>query len=321
MAALVAIGVTGYTTTLGGAAPAWGADGHPRRMAAPTADASGALRQERLASPERVVVRDDVGVLAVFTLGSRSVSLRGPERVFAESTTTARVVTTTWVRLLPSPFTGAVDEDWLAAGLLDRSDDVLETARQYTTGAPEQRDESGLRIAGDASYGPLLPDGTREEGSDFNDYLGIAWTYGTRTDEPEAAQYGALDCSGFVRTVFGYRGGVPLTLQPDGLALPRRAAQMADSGPGSMVIPNTGVRPSDLGALQAGDLVFFDASTDDGTAIDHVGIFLGRDTAGAPRFLSSRKSVDGPTMGDVRGRSTLSGTGLYANSFRAARRL
>ena len=282
---------------------------------------SGPLREERLSAPDRVVVHDDRGPVATFTVGSRSVALRGPQRTFSESTTAASVTTTTWVRLLPQPFTGTVDTGWLAARLGDTSEDVLEVARQYLTGAPDRWDASGQRVAGDASYGPLLSDGTREEGSDFNDYLGSAWSYGTTVDRPEVHQYGALDCSGYVRMVFGHRAGMPLTLEPDGLALPRRAVQMNDSAPGVMVVPDTGRRPSSLTALQPGDLVFFDASTDDGTLVDHVGVHLGTDSAGAPRFLSSRKGADGPTMGDVRGRSVLSGTGLYATSFRSARRL
>ncbi len=282
---------------------------------------SGTLREERQTAPDRVVVRDDLGTVATFTVGARTVSLRGPRRSFAESTTTATVATTAWVRLLDQPFTGTVDHAWLTARLADTSDDLLEFARQYSAGAPERRDASGSRVAGDASYGPLLADGTRQEGSDFNDFLGVPWRYGTRTDQPEAHQYGALDCSGYVRVVFGYRAGIPVSLDPDGASLPRRAVQMSDAGPGVVVIPNTGARPSALSALSPGDLVFFDASTDDGTLIDHVGIFLGADSTGAPRFLSSRKSADGPTMGDVRGRSTLSGTGLYATTFRAARRL
>lgn len=286
-----------------------------------TSSTSGALRQERLADPDRVVVQDDLGVVATFTVGARTVALRGPQRVFAESTTTATVTTTTWVRLLPAPFTGTVDTAWLSDRLADRSPDVLEYARQYTTGAPDRLDSAGLRIAGDASYGPLLADGTRQEGSDFNDFLGVSWTYGTRVDTPEVDQYGALDCSGYVRAVFGFRGQVPLTLDPDGVALPRRAVQMAQSAPGVLVVPDSGQRPATLGPLQPGDLVLFDASTDDGTLIDHVGIYLGKDSAGAPRFVSSRKGADGPTMGDVRGRSTLSGTGLYATAYRAARRL
>jgi cell wall-associated NlpC family hydrolase len=282
---------------------------------------TGPLREERMAAPDRVVLRDDRGPVATFTVGSRSVALRGPQRTFTESTTTASVTTTTWVRLLAQPFAGTVDQGWLSARLSDTSDDVLEVARQYVTGAADRRDASSLRIAGDASYGPLLADGTREEGSDFNDYLGIVGSYATGTDQPETRQYGALDCSGYVRAVFGHRMGVPMTLEPDGAALPRRAVQMNASAPGVMVVPDAGTRPRNFAVLQPGDLVFFDASTDDGTLVDHVGIHLGTDSSGAPRFLSSRKGADGPTMGDVRGRSTLSGSGLYATSFRSARRL
>jgi hypothetical protein len=73
--------------------------------------------------------------------------------------------------------------------------------------------------------------------------------------------------------------------------------------------------------LQTGDLVFFDADPSDDPAIDHVGMFLGRDEAGRSRFISSRKSPNGPTLGDVHGASLLDGTGLYARSFRSARRL
>jgi cell wall-associated NlpC family hydrolase len=73
--------------------------------------------------------------------------------------------------------------------------------------------------------------------------------------------------------------------------------------------------------LQAGDLVFFDADPIDGPAIDHVGMFIGVDSVGNRRFISSRKGANGPTLGDVRGASVLDGPGLYAKSFRSARRL
>ena len=63
------------------------------------------------------------------------------------------------------------------------------------------------------------------------------------------------------------------------------------------------------------------AGVDDGTAIDHVGIFLGRDDVGNDRFISSRKTANGPTMGDLAGRSVLNGTGYYASAFRTARRV
>jgi hypothetical protein len=52
-----------------------------------------------------------------------------------------------------------------------------------------------------------------------------------------------------------------------------------------------------------------------------VGIYLGRDTGGNYRFLSSRKSINGPILGDYNGKSVLNGTGTYARAFRAARRV
>jgi cell wall-associated NlpC family hydrolase len=73
--------------------------------------------------------------------------------------------------------------------------------------------------------------------------------------------------------------------------------------------------------VQAGDLVFFDADPEDGPAVDHVGLYLGRDDGGHLRFLSSRKGANGPTLGDTRGASLLDGAGLYARAFRSARRL
>ncbi len=276
---------------------------------------------QRASAPARTLVKDANGALvATFTDGSRSVALTGPARTFAEpTTTTATVRTTSWVRLLAAPSTGRVDTAWLSAALADRSPDVLATAMQYVTGAPTTRSSDGTLLSSDASYGPLV-DGSRQEGSDWNDYLRVTATYDGMIDAPEPAQVGALDCSGYVRMVFGRRSGHPVVLKPDGVRLPRRAVQMHSAAPGTLVVDKP-TRPRSLSALQAGDLVLFDASTDDGTLVDHVGIYLGKDSAGHPRFVSSRKTVDGPTMGDVGGRSTLSGTGLYATSLRAVRRL
>lgn len=273
--------------------------------------------------PDRVLVVDGgAEPLATFTVGARTVSLRGPARTFAEPTTTqARVVTNTWVRLLREPFDGKVDVAWLTSACADQSPDVLGVAAQYVTGAATVLAADGSVLSSDADYGPLLDDGTREEGADFNDYLGVSWTYDTRLDPPERRQIGALDCSGFVRMVFGYRAGLPLGLDPDGSTLPRRSFEMLASAPGVVVIRNSGKRPASTAALAPGDLLFFDGSVDDGERIDHVGIYLGVDSTGAPRFISSRKTVNGPTFGDEGGRSTLSGTGHYAKTWRAARRL
>jgi cell wall-associated NlpC family hydrolase len=273
--------------------------------------------------------------IASFTKGSSSVILAGPTRTFSEPTAANPVTHSFWVRTLPSPFTGTVDQAWLQAALAANQagiPDIFGIAMQYITGAPPVLD-GALQIAGDASYGPLLADGTRQEGSDFNDYLGVSWSYPDgEVDAPEAAQFRCLDCSGYMRMVWGfrhsfdgsgYRDNIPLCLSPlaDSSALPRRAFEICASAPGVLIIPNAGTQVLNFAAMMPGDLVFFDASTDDGTQIDHVGMYLGVDAAGKHRFISSRKSIDGPTLGDYRGISILEGTGLYTRAFRAVRRL
>lgn len=295
----------------------------PHAASAGAARTSGAYTFARTSSPPGTEVRDSRRVvIAVYTDGARTVRIRGPQRTFSEPSTTTATVTTAWsIRVLPAPFNGKVDVSWLQAALADPSPDLLAVAMQYGPGAPVVTDATGKQIAGDAHYGPLLADGSRQEGSDFNDYMGIAWTYGTTVDQPEPAQLGSLDCSGFVRMVAGYRLGIPLSLGPAEGSLPRRAAQMEASAPGVTLIPNKGAQVTTFERLGPGDLVFFDASTDDGTAIDHVGIYLGADSGGRHRFLSSRKRADGPTLGDFGGASLLDGSGLYARSFRAARRI
>lgn len=275
------------------------------------------------ADPDRVLVHDAAGKwLATFTFGARTVTLRGPARTFEETTAAHAVNHRVWVRLLPAPFDGAVDSKWLKEASSSKAPDLLATAFEYTAGALAVA-QGNLVIAGDACYGPLLPDGTRAEGSDFNDYLGVSWSYPEKLDAPEADQFGCLDCSGFVRMLFGYRGGVPLGLDPVPGAdrLPRRAWQMHEAAPGVVVAPDTGIQQQDFSRLAPGDLVFFDVSSDDGPAIDHVGVYLGRDRGGRHRFVSSRKKANGPTMGDVGGASVLDGTGLYAKALRAVRRL
>lgn len=281
----------------------------------------------RRLSPASTVVSDADGKwLATFTDGSRTVALRGVQRTFAEPRTTgASVMHDTWVRVLDRPFDGTVDKDWLARKLTDTSPDQLGMLMQYVDGAPTVKHDN-LIIAGNASYGPLKTEGAREEGADFNDYLGVSWHYdnagdGAKDDKPESRQFNALDCSGYMRMVWGFRSGLPMSLNPAGGTLPRRAVTMESSGPGTMIIRNNGAKSTRLAALQAGDLVFFDASKDDGTDIDHVGVFLGRDSDGRYRFISSRKAADGPTLGDVGGASLLDGSGHYAASFRSARRL
>lgn len=286
------------------------------------ATVSSSLVLTRAGDPARTIVTDTLGTwIATFTDGVRTVTLTGPSRRFVDGNTTATVTTSTWVRVLPAPFSGTVDISWLSSAQADTSPDLLGLATQYLSGAPAVTGADGRQIAGDASYGPLQPDGTRQEGSDFNDYLGVAWTYPTSVDQPEPGQFRSLDCSGFMRMIWGYRAGLTMSLNPDGTSLPRRAVDMAARAPGVMTIPDSGNRTTAYSRLMPGDLVFFDASTNDGTAIDHVGMYLGVDSIGHHRFVSSRKSADGPTLGDTNGKSILDGTGLYAVSFRAARRL
>ncbi len=267
-------------------------------------------------------VLDDRGELvASFTTGARSVRIVGPKRTLHESTSAHDVVTRDWIRVLPAPFEGTVDWTWLASARASAEPDVIAIALQYVSGAPELLDANGWKLAGDAHYGPLV--GTaRTEGADFNDYLGLDWRYADGTLDPaEVAELGSLDCSGFVRMVWGLRAAIPLGLAPaaDRSVLPRRSFELYESAPGVVVIPETSA--PDRARLQAGDLVFFDADTSDGTRIDHVGLYLGLDRGGHPRFVSSRKSADGPTMEDTNGPSLLDGTMLYGRSFRAARRL
>lgn len=277
---------------------------------------------KRLGDPPQSVVYSNGTWVATFTDDARAVALAGPQRTFSEATSDVAVVSATWVRLLPTPFDGRIDQAWLDSALKDSSPDVLATAMEYVRGARQLVDATGMQIAGDADYGPPGKDGTRAEGSDFNDYLGIPWRYPNGTiEQPNPKRRFDVDCSGFVRLVLGYRLGLPLGLDPDGAAsLPRQSFQQAAAAPGIVLIANSGKRPVTLDPLQPGDLVFFDADPGDGPQIDHVGIYLGVDTDGHARFISSRKTANGPTLGDVGGRATLDGDGMYALAFREARR-
>jgi cell wall-associated NlpC family hydrolase len=267
-------------------------------------------------NPARTIVSDNDGWAATFTDGARTVTVRGTARSFAEPSFTGTFTSSVWVRILPAPFAffGPVQEAWLTAALADTTPDVLAISMQYVQGA-----------ALDASYGPINPaTGARIEGSDFNDYLGIAWQYGTKTDQPDPAKINSLDCSGFMRMVWGYRSGMPLGQNPDGVTIPRRSFQILDLAPGMTIVPNNGTQITDFSKLQPGDIVFFDADPGDGTQIDHVGMYMGKDSQNHHRMISSRKTIDGPTFGtDVAGqggKSILNGTGFYAKAFRAVRR-
>jgi cell wall-associated NlpC family hydrolase len=295
---------------------------------------------EVLANPDRIVVTEDAEWVATFTPGCYTVTLAGPARTFSETfrvdgaNRTVKVTHSTWVRPAPGPVDEDIDERWLSCALAANhagTPDALAIAMQYIKNAPPVL-LGDLQIAGDASYGPLLPDGSRDEGSDFNDYLGLRWLYpADEPDRPEASQHRCLDCSGYTRMVWGYRHQLPDAGYPDTIplsrrpqsntTLPRRSFELYESATGIILIENAGTQATDLDILDAGDLVFFDVESNDGTRLDHVGIYLGTDTSGARRFISSRKTANGPTLADAGGRSILNGTGTYARRFRAARRL
>jgi cell wall-associated NlpC family hydrolase len=295
---------------------------------------------ERLAGPERSVLRDAKGqVLGTFTDGARTATLTGPSRTFSEpANTKSRVITDSWVRLMPQKWKAGAEKtqwfkDWFKQYFGSEEDDLFAYAFQYTQGAPVKKDAKGVPYAGDAGFGPINPGGSigndlRKEQSDFFDYLGVPYTFrdGT-TMQPEKPRYRAIDCSGFVRTVFGYRGRYPLAVSDtQGDGLPRTANGIARSHEGITVIPLQGsapwyTRPTQIDKLQPGDLVIFKLDSRTGERLDHIGIYLGNDTDGHKIFISSREEVDGPTIGDKGGTSRLDGNGYYASTFRTARRL
>jgi cell wall-associated NlpC family hydrolase len=295
---------------------------------------------QELTNPDRIRVTENGAWVATFTIGCYTVTLAGPARTFSESfrsdgaIRTVTVTHSTWVRAANGPVDATIDERWLSRALAANragTPDALAIAMQYIKNAPPIV-LGDLQIAGDASYGPLLPNGKRDEGSDFNDYLGLRWLYpADDPDKPEASQHRCLDCSGYIRMVWGYRHHLPDAGYPDAIplsrrpqsntTLPRRSFEIYEGATGIILIEDVGTQATDLDIFDIGDLVFFDVESDDGTRLDHVGMFLGTDVSGAHRFISSRKTANGPTLADTGGRSILNGTGTFARGFRAARRL
>jgi cell wall-associated NlpC family hydrolase len=239
-----------------------------------------------------------------------------------------------WVRVLPQPFDGNWTpelEQTIRGWAGSTAPDVLAHAAMFLPGAPAVTSGTGpakdRQVLGEAGYGYLNPQGDRYEGADFHEYMNLGWTFpdGTWTG-PSSKQSGNLDCSGYTRMVYGYHLGVPLAAGEDtsGTRLPRRSRDMADHAPGVRVDRTDGTRPPAAAQLQPGDLVLFNADSGDDSVtatVDHVGIYLGADTAGLRRFLSSRKTVNGPTMSDMGGASLLDGTGTYARTLHTVHRL
>ncbi|MET7309992.1 C40 family peptidase [Streptomyces sp. NPDC005134] len=300
---------------------------------------NGEQRWERLQNPDRTLLRGADGeVLASFTDGARTATLTGPSRTFTEpATTKSRVVTEDWVRLMPYQWKkGAEKEkwfkDWFKEFFGSEEDDLFATAFQYVDQAPLKKDDEGVPYAGDANFGPINPNGSpgndyRLEESDFFDYLGIPYTFRNGTTmQPRPERARSMDCSGFIRTVFGYRARYPL-MPTDTLGdgLPRTANGMARSDRGTDIIELKGITPADrpknIDVLQPGDLVFFKLDQRTEQRLDHVGMYLGHDTDGHKIFVSSREEANGPTIGDKGGTSRLDGNGYYATTLRSAKRL
>ncbi|MER5687676.1 NlpC/P60 family protein [Streptomyces sp. NPDC002205] len=299
----------------------------------------GEQRWERLQNPDRTLLRGADGeVLASFTDGARTATLTGPSRTFTEpATTKSRVVTEDWVRLMPYQWKkGAEKEkwfkDWFKEFFGSEEDDLFAMAFQYVDQAPVKKDDEGVPYAGDANFGPINPNGSpgndyRLEESDFFDYLGIPYTFRNGTTmQPRPERARSMDCSGFIRTVFGYRARYPLMATDTlGDGLPRTANGMARSDRGTDIIELKGITPADrpknIDVLQPGDLVFFKLDQRTAQRLDHVGMYLGHDTDGHKIFVSSREEANGPTIGDKGGTSRLDGNGYYATTLRSAKRL
>ena len=264
--------------------------------------------------------------VARFTTGARTAVIFGPSRTFSESGLgDVRITSRAWVRVLDRPWKPSAKAQravtkWLDKSLDWKEPDVLGVAFQYVGHAKDIRNPAGLRLAGNANFGEELQ-GTRDRGGDFNDYLGVDWTFPDgRSKQAYPDRYGDVDCSGYLRLVWGYRMGIPLAWQPSVVpgALPRSADWIGKHGPGVMLF-KTRPTPAQISRLRPGDLVFFD--TDDNGRYNHSGILVGKDSRGDLRFISSRGTSNGPTIADTGGKSIVTGDGHYASALIAARRL
>jgi hypothetical protein len=238
----------------------------------------------RLDSPPRTEVLDQNDTMvATFTDGARSTVLNGPNRSFADSgRTTAVVSTDTWVRFTPQPWhAGDEKADWFRPWLAHVLADTSPDLLAIAT-----QYVTGAHFAFDA---------------DVADFLGQPW----QERKPRENKLGRLDSAGYARLVYGYRMGSG--------GLPRSPAEFA-TAPLGVVVADKAARL----LAQPGDLLLFAL---DGQAPDHVGIYLGADDAGHPRFIASRGTPDGPTFGDVGGASVLDDNGPYATGLKGIRRL
>ncbi|MEV6377559.1 C40 family peptidase [Micromonospora musae] len=320
-----------------GAAPAssWGTSTPTR---SPRNDVERLEQQYKLVDrtrPDRTEVhrRTDNELVATLTVGARTVVVAGPARRFSEpSSTPAEIESTSWVRVAPEPWQTRRGKDeefvgWLLDQIEDEDPpiDVLAATMQYLADAPDGQNDEGVRYIGDAGFG-YVHSADERDGADFYDYLEIPWEFSDSGKKKPSARWDRdLDCSGFVRLIYGYRFGVPLFNDPvsttvDGL--PRTASSMASYARSVLVAAGRtpGKAPADLTALQPGDLVFFSLHKEDPNLITHSGIYLGKDEDGGMRFVSSRETVDGPTFGDVHGDGVVD-SGYFGDRLRRVIRL
>ncbi|MFI9150509.1 NlpC/P60 family protein [Streptomyces sp. NPDC053367] len=308
-----------------------------RHVTTGVADEPTSVWHHRVCDPEKnpgAVFRS--GTVGVRGLASTGATVLPQARVYDFRIDTATwtdppVVThDTWVRVLPEPFDGTWTpalEQRVRAWAGDTSPDALTYSSMYRPFAPAVTDPArqNAQVLGESGYSSLLASGQREVGADFHEYMGLPWTFPsgeTVSATPDPKWLKNLDCSGFVRMVYGYHLGVPMGLAADSQRryLPRRSEWQAASSPGVVVARATDAPPP-LDALRIGDLLFWN-DPDDG-AVSHTGIYLGLDQYGKHRFVSSRKTPNGPTMADVGGKSIINGTAsdLYTHSLRVIRRL
>ncbi|MGI5223528.1 NlpC/P60 family protein [Actinoallomurus sp. CA-142502] len=270
-------------------------------------------RYIRSRHPDRTSVYDERDhLVATLTEGARTVVFRPKSRTFTDPQAAAPVRTGAWVRFAPTAWrfgqqNTAAFRAWFAREVTDISPDLLADAMRYVTGGPA-----------DAGFGPYAEDEEhRVRGADWNDYLGVAWG----GLQPDPRLHRDVDCSGFVRLVYGHDMGIKLYADTgshaDGLG--RFSRSMAAGAPGVVIADSRPEQLTDLDELEPGDLVFF--ALHSRTRISHMGFYLGRDEEGHPRYVSSRMRANGPTFGDAGGAAVLNGDGYYARHLRVVRRL
>jgi hypothetical protein len=280
----------------------------------------------------RTIVKTARGATAaVLTQGARVVNLPGTPRTFTESANTAaKVSSDVYAYVMPKPwYPDAQDEPWFTSWFRSNTSitqrrplDVLTIAMQYLDGAPVLRDARNVAYAGDAGFG-LLRTEDEVDGADFYDFMGIPWTWpdGSKS-QPSPQWLRRLDCSGYIRMVYGYRGGLPLARGAESTeGLPRTARGMARYRDAVRIAEGDAddKAPESLNGIMPGDLLFF-ALHDDETTITHSGIYIGDDQNGDQRFVSSRTSQNGPTFGDFNTKSIFN-TGYFRRRLRRVIRL